>query len=179
MFRMSRWMTVALFSLTTYALWVHLFSSAVPKQEISLEQELASSEEKVEGVAPYTQYRQGLRRDLYEGKGAARRHAFYTAEKAQMVWQETKKECEERLVNCFGVFDEEGSEMQMTSPHAICLSRPMTLILHSVECVRREKNAASKHPYTHILAEKAIWSFPKEDPWRLQTEGMQLHMRRL
>lgn len=172
MFRISRALSLVLFFCCVYALWVHLVSSASETINSSLNQEPQPIQEQ------YTQYRQGLRRDLYEGKGEARRHAFFTADKAQMVWQETKKECQEELTNCLGFLDEEKSQIELKSPHAVCSMRPMQLFLYSVECVRREK-MASKHQKTQILAEKAVWNFPQESPWRLQTEGMQLQMRPL
>lgn len=187
MFLLSRWLTLGVLGLTIYALWTHLFTSNTARQAAVTVQEVQAKTQETEksvNQSVVTQYRQGLRRDFYEGRGTERRHVFYKAQQTETRFQEKQREIEELLTECEGVFYEEGGEMWVKSPKAKCLSRPMTLVMEQVECRRLQNAQASdeqqaQEPHMLVNAEKAVWRLPVEDhqPWVLETEGMKMRTR--
>ena len=182
---------LGLLGLAVYALWIQLFSSLATHEERGQKNDLKKDGVIVDTVdtgaetsgstgtsgdaTSYMQYRQGLRRDLYEGRGAARRHAFYTAQQAETVWQEKKGEFEEHLTQCAGVLYEDTGELRIHSSKATCLSRPMALLMDSAECTRVQEGKGNMS----VIAERATWRFPQEEgqPWVLETEKTKMRMR--
>lgn len=167
MFALHKWLACFLLVFATYLVGLKLLAHA----EVEKLQEQGPQEEKNEA---YTQYREGVRRDVYEGKQLLRKHAFYTSAKAQMVWQETTGEFEERLTDCAGCFETQTGRMHIRSPRAVVNSRPMTLVLSEAECVRLQTAASSQCTMT---AQKAALHFPDEKPWTFEAERVKMCVR--
>lgn len=167
MFRASRWVTCGLLGAAIYALVLKLASVSTTGDETTVLQKAA--EQRADAASsPYTQHREGMRRDLYQGSGATRRHVVYTAGQADMVWQKQLGEFKEYLTQVGGVFDEEEGQLRIKSPAAVCLSHPMTLTLEAVDVLRLQKTRESL-----LTAKKAVWKMPEEEhqPWILEAEG--------
>lgn len=169
MFALHKWFACFLLVFATFLVGLKLLAHAAAEKQPDeqLQQELKPDE-------AYTQYREGVRRDVYEGKQLLRKHAFYSAAKAQMVWQETTGEFEERLTDCAGCFETQTGRLHIRSPHAVVNSRPMTLVLSEAECVRLQK----AHPsHCTMTAQKAILHFPDEKPWTFEAQMVKMCMR--
>lgn len=173
MFRISRYFAVTVLSLCVYMLVRQLFSTPTLQDDTTLLQQVASERTRA-AACPYTQHREGVRRDLYEGSGVTRRHAYYTAGQADMVWQPSQGQCNEYLTDINGLIDTEDGQLRIKSPKAICLSHPMTLTLDMAEALRIQNTQTSL-----LLAKKAVWGLPNESsqPWYFEAEGVQVRMR--